>query len=207
MYTDFLLPNNNEEELIQFSGKLNLKNLYFLYDLDSFLIKTKDKKVLKKAKDNKINLDFGIIANFNNLDKAKKLSKIVFIKPGENLRTIIEKKKTTAIFNVENETINDSMHYKNSGLNHILAKIMHQNNIYLVFSFSHILKSKNKEKLIGKIMQNIKLAQKYNVNTIIASFATNIFEMRNPKDLIAFFNTIKMDQKKSKESLSFFKEK
>ena len=37
---------------------------------------------------------------------------------------------------------------------------------------------------------------------IIASFAENIFEMRTPKDLIAFANVIGLNDKEAKQALS-----
>jgi RNase P/RNase MRP subunit p30 len=205
MYTDFVIPNNNEEDLINFAVKLNYKNLCFLYNIDDYEKKSKNKNIINIAKENNIKLYFGIICDEKKIQNAKKLSKITFCLPKENIRNTIEKLKPFSVFEIEDETINDSMHYKNSNLNHILSKIMHEKNITLSFSFSQILNSKNKAKLIGKIIQNIKLAQKYKVNTIIASFARNEFEMRNAKDLISFFNVLGMNQKKSKDSLCYFK--
>jgi len=49
-----------------------------------------------------------------------------------------------------------------------------------------LLTSKNKETVLGKMMQNARLCNKYKVKTIVASFARKPNELRNEKDLSSF---------------------
>ena len=64
---------------------------------------------------------------------------------------------------------------------------MNQNNITLAFSFNLILNSNTKSKILGRIKQNLKLANKYKIKTLVASFANKPHQMRAYKDLSSFF--------------------
>lgn len=89
----------------------------------------------------------------------------------------------------------DFMHQRNSGLNHILCALAKQYNVSVGFSFSAILESNNRSALLGRIMQNIRLCRKYKVQIVIGSFAKNKWQVRNEKDLQAFFKVLGMTGK------------
>ena len=89
----------------------------------------------------------------------------------------------------------DFVHHRNSGLNQVLCKLAKENNIAIGFSFSSVLKSKDRGKYIGRIMQNIRLCRKYKVKMVIGSFAENKNEIRGLKDIQAFFRVIGMTGK------------
>jgi RNase P/RNase MRP subunit p30 len=89
----------------------------------------------------------------------------------------------------------DFMHQRNSGLNHVLCKLAKQNKVAIGFSFFSILHAKQQGRLMGRMMQNIKLCRKYKVPMVIASFAQNKWELRNPTDLQAFFRVLGMTGK------------
>ncbi|MBT3323553.1 hypothetical protein HN681_04465 [archaeon] len=90
---------------------------------------------------------------------------------------------------------NDFMHHRNSGLNQVLCKLARDNNIAIGFSFSSVLRSKEKGKYIGRMMQNIRLCRKYKVRMVIGSFAESKNEIRGLNDIQAFFKVIGMTGK------------
>lgn len=89
----------------------------------------------------------------------------------------------------------DFMHQRNSGLNHVLCALAKENNVAIGFSFSAILRAQHRDKMLGRIMQNILLCRKYKLPMVIGSFAKNSWELRNEKDLQAFFRVLGMTGK------------
>jgi ribonuclease P/MRP protein subunit RPP1 len=106
------------------------------------------------------------------------------------------------VFSLEEKGRKDFMHQRGSGLDHILAKLAHQNNIILGFSLNSIINSNKRNVILGRIMQNIKLCRKYKVKTVIGSFTQNPMEMRSPQDIVSLFTTLGMTQKEVKDSLN-----
>ena len=97
------------------------------------------------------------------------------------IRYILENKKIAAICSIEEESLKDFMHSRNSNLNNILCEIARKNNIGYAISMNNILNSKNKISLLGKILQNIKLCKKHKVKIYILNDSN-----KNPKDIAAF---------------------
>ncbi len=89
----------------------------------------------------------------------------------------------------------DFVHHRNSGLNQVLCKLAKDNDIAIGFSLSSVLRSKEKGKYIGRMMQNIRLCRKYKVKMVIGSFAENKNEIRGLQDIQAFFKVIGMTGK------------
>ncbi|MDP4012986.1 MAG: RNase P subunit p30 family protein [Candidatus Nanoarchaeia archaeon] len=144
----------------------------------------------------KFNLGFKEIIYFKDL-------KIV-IGGSENLnRKAVEDKSVDILMRPETESEKDKVHYRVSGLNQVLCKLANKNKVAIGFSFSDLLNSKYKDKVIGRMMQNVRLCRKYNVKMVICSFAKEKFEMRAAKDLISFGLTIGMTGKEANDALSF----
>ena len=99
-------------------------------------------------------------------------------------RVILENKNINMLVNAE-ENKEDFMHSRNSGLNQVLVKLAKRNNISIGFSFNKILKSNNQERvnLLGKIMQNVMLCNKYKVKMHIVNFINNELSKRSNNDL------------------------
>jgi len=118
---------------------------------------------------------------------------------------ILKNKKVNILLNPEKGSKKDHLHYRNSGLNQVLCKLVAKNKIAIGISFREILESKDREKLIGRIMQNVKLCKKYKVKIIMGSFATNKYELRGAKDLEAFGRILGID-KLDNENIFKYKE-
>lgn len=89
----------------------------------------------------------------------------------------------------------DFMHQRNSGLNQVLCVLAKENNVAVGFSFSSILHAEKRGRVLGRIMQNIRLCRRYKVPMVIGSFAKNDWDVRNEKDLQAFFQVLGMTGK------------
>lgn len=89
----------------------------------------------------------------------------------------------------------DTMHQRNSGLNQVLCTLAREYHVAIGFSFSSILHSKQRAKDMGRIIQNIHLCRKYKLSMVIGSFAQDPWDVRNEKDLQAFFKVLGMTGK------------
>ena len=104
----------------------------------------------------------------NNFDKARKKIKesknktIIFSSNSDELnRKILEKEKIDIL--LLNQTgKKDKQKQRDSGLNHVLAKIAKKNNIAIGINFDEIVNAKTQEKaeILARIKQNIKLCNK-----------------------------------------------
>ncbi len=117
-------------------------------------------------------------------------------------RKNFENKNIKLFFDLENKDERDFIHQRNSGLNHILAKIAHEENKIIAFNFSTVLNanSEKRAKTLGRMKQNVKLCRKYKVKMFIGSFAKNPYELRGKYELRAFGFMIGMNPKEVKES-------
>ena len=203
MFRDIIIPKNNEAEFIEIASKLGLKKLYFLYDFDDYN-EDKIQKKLELIKNHKnINIETGFIVNHKNINKASKHSKLLVVKSSDKDRFFVESKKIRLIYGFEEINKKDYLHQRASGLNHVICEFAKKNNVAIGFSYN-LLFNKNDiftSLLIGRIMQNIALCQKYKVNTIIGSFSIDPFKIRSPFDIISLFTTFGMNGKNIKESL------
>ena len=66
------------------------------------------------------------------------------------------------------------------------------NNISIGFSLNKVLEIEDKSSLLGKIMQNIKICNKYNVNYYIVNFINNKDEELNKDDIRSLGLTLGM---------------
>ena len=92
-----------------------------------------------------------------NLDK-----KVIFSSDDDNLnRKILEKEKID-IFMLLLADRKDFQKQRNSGFNHVLAKIAKKNNIIIGINLDEIINSnlKEKAKVLARVRQNIKLCNK-----------------------------------------------
>jgi len=191
VYQEIAIPNNNEEEFIQIASKLGIKRLCFLYDFDKF-------------SRHDLEIEVGFVVNHNNMHKAIQKSKFLVVKSSDKDRFFIESNKIKLIYGFEELQKKDYLHQRASGLNHILCELTKKNKVAIGFCYSMLLSKKPSASsiLIGRMMQNIALCQKYKVKTIIGSFSDKPFDLRAPHDVISLFAMLGMDGKKIKESLT-----
>ena len=161
---DIVFPDKNEEEFIQMAERLGIPGLIFAY-------KNKQDFYAKKAK----------IPITNALLAQTKNSNITTICPAS--REAIER-GADIVYGFELLEQKDHTHYRKSGLNQVLCKLAAQKNVKIGFAFSTILNTTGQKQaiLLGRIMQNIKLCNKYKIKIHIVSFAKDKYEMKSAND-------------------------
>lgn len=146
----------------------------------------------------KFDLGFAEVKNFKEF-------KTVAAESEHLIRKALEDKNIDIVLIQNSTKLRDKVASRESGLNQVLCKLAHTNKIAIAFSFSDVLNSKEKSKILGRMMQNVRLCRKYKVKMVLASFATNKWEMRSPKDLFSFGIILGMTGKEANESLNFKK--
>ena len=202
MFTEIVIPKNNEAEFVDVAHKLGIKKLLFLYDFDEY-DKNKIQEKLDSAENKKINLQIGFIVNQKNINKAAKHSKLLVAKSSDNDRLFIESKKIKLIYGFEETSKKDFLHQRASGLNHVICELASKNNIAIGFPYSSLLNknSTTTSLIIGRMMQNIALCKKYKVKTIIGCFSEKPFEMRAQHDITSLFAMLGIKSKNIKDSI------
>ncbi len=157
---------------------------------DAFLIKTTTPELLRRMIDKISNYSLFILVLGTN---------------DEINRVALEHKKVKALVSPEYARQKDFLHYRNSGLNQVLCKIARDNNKIIMINFNDFLLSKNEKRaiIIGRVMQNIKICNKYKTKIRIASFAMAKEEMRSFSDLKSFCIAIGMTNKEAERVFLF----
>lgn len=170
---DVILPNENEEELLDLATKLNIVKPLFCYPYPAY----KQKQQLLSSYDQ---VSIGVISSRPTEIKKMRQKGIFVITPSNN-RAVLESHPSMA-FELEKNPFKDGMHSRNSGLNHVLASLMKEKTS-LGISISSLLNSPlTQMKILGRMRQNIKIARKANLDIHCFSFARNPYEIRSSVD-------------------------
>lgn len=188
MIADIVLPSGNEDEFIQMAKRLGYKSLCFAYS------KLPD----KKPKPAGLQIYNCALATIENAKKPGK-SDLVIVESSEKDRRAVEKERPDLIFGFENSKKHDFLHQRNSGLNHILCRLAKENSVMIGFSFSHLMGMD--PRLLGRVMQNIRLCRKHGTKMLIASFAREPYMMRSATDLASVFVSLGMRPEEAKAAL------
>ena len=203
MRTDFFI-GKRKKEIIKEAEKLGFEQVYFVKivskpeeikreekkSYDCVLLKTNSEDELRKMIDRAFSFSYKVLV-LGTTDKVNRIA--------------LENKKVFALVSPEYERKNDYLDYRNSGLNHVLCKIATSNNKRIILSFKELLGKKKKEQalIIGRMIQNIKLCRKYKTSLKIASFASNINELRSIFDLRSFLFSLGADTMTVKLAFEF----
>ena len=161
----------HSKEIEELSKSLGFTKTLFL-DKDFVLIKTDKKKEL-----------------LDSLKKTKLLT-VFHAKSEEMLRFALEKTKVNVVLGAEEINPKESVHFVRGGLDQITCKIASEQEKTIGFSFSSILESKSREKLLRRISFNTKLCRKYKVSMLFSTFARSKEELRSAKDMQAMFRLV-----------------
>ena len=175
---DIVFPENNEKKLIEIAKAFGTKELVFVYHPQDY----------KEYKNNEkgITIKTAVISAPKEVrDAMKKWQYVVVQSNKETDRWVMEHAKPWLMYGFENDEKKDFMHHRNSGIDHILAKIMKENKIIYGFSVSQLIHADSVKRalLLGRLQQNLMLAKKYSIIMILASFSSDPMDMRNWKDV------------------------
>ncbi|MBI1934910.1 hypothetical protein HYS31_00570 [Candidatus Woesearchaeota archaeon] len=191
---DIVMPDNNEEEFMQMAQRLGIKKLCFLYNPER----------LKASKGSNVLIERCILINRKSMNLASSRQLPLVAKDDGMARFFIETGKVKMVYGFEESQKKDYLSQKASGLNHIVCELARRNNVIIGFSYSSLFgKDRQSTVLIGRMIQNIRLCQKYKVKTLIGCFSSNPYDLRPGHDLSSLFSTLGMDKRKIIESRNF----
>ena len=179
---DICIPQNNEKEIVKLAKDLGYSGAIFLYPLNKL------KEV--KAKDFEVFTSTLIEGKRISQIRKKDLKKVEFVVAkgdGEEstIKAILSNRNVDFIIDISSVKGREHTHYRKSTLNQVLAKKALVSKIGYIINFNRLLNEEKKVKLMGRIMQNIKIFQKFKVPILISSFATNKYELRNYDNLVS----------------------
>lgn len=125
--------------------------------------------------------------------------KLIIIDGGDDIknRLAVSSKYVDILLDPHEGRRKDGLHARDSGLNQVLCSLARKNHVAIGFSLCSILHANEKAIIIGRIMQNIILCRKYKVEIVIGSFAKDQSDLRNEKDIQAFFRVLGMTGKET----------
>ncbi|MBL7169558.1 MAG: hypothetical protein ISS48_00890 [Candidatus Aenigmarchaeota archaeon] len=93
---------------------------------------------------------------------------------------------------------------RDSGFNHIMAKLAKENNVAVEVNFREILlSSKNtRSHILHNITQNVRLCKKFKVPIVICSGSVSHLQMKDPKVLISMGTLLGLELNEAKKCLS-----
>jgi len=98
------------------------------------------------------------------IDALKGKEKIIAVlgRDDEFNRRMLEKTKIDYLVSPERRHVKDSLKQRDSGLNHVLAKIAKEKGIGVIIDFSSLMKMEKMEraKTISRIIQNVKICRR-----------------------------------------------
>lgn len=186
---DFVFPKSkNELEFVQLAERLNIRELCLCYS------ESVPKGFIQKLQgfSKFVKLFSGIVVSASKVQGSRSFADFVIVQSVGSDRSIFEKAKPDVIFGLESVASRDSLHQRNSGLNHVLVALASKNNIRVVVSLQEIIDSPLhiRALLFGRIAQNIRLCKKKNVSYSVVSFAQLPSEMRNEHDMNCLLRAI-----------------
>lgn len=132
-------------------------------------------------------MKYTILIQEDNFERARKKIKenkdktIIFSSNKDELnRKILEKEKIDILL-LNQKGRKDFQKQRNSGFNHVLAKIAKKNNVVIGINFDEIINAKAKEKaeILARIKQNIKLCNKNKIKMkFISQKQRDIFDLK-----------------------------
>jgi len=141
-----------------------------------------------------------------NSRKALSFVDIILIKGGsdEINRSATECWEVDILCHPEKLAKKDFMKQKNSGIDHVMAKLMAERLIGIEFNFSEILNSYGmlRSQILGRMRQNVILARKYNALMVLTSGAQDKWGSRAPRELLAIGRILGMNQGEAKLAVS-----
>jgi len=120
-------------------------------------------------------------------------------------RRVIESLKINYLISPEGSKKLDNLKQRDSGLNHVVAKIAKEKGIKIVINFREIasLNPKENAKRIARVMQNVRICRKVGCKVGIASFAKNKSGATDELGRKAFGVTIGMSSGEVRDCVEF----
>ena len=205
-FYDFNIKLN--EEVIETLEKFGFRAACIFYD--STVSDDNKDELLKKFntinESTKLDLYHGVYINHTNPQlltktvlKYHRRSDIIMVNGGK------DNINRTACQMPQIDIINEPyLSNNNSGINHILSKMLIENNISININYRSILRSRGyyKSRILNQINQLFYLQEKYPFRTIISSGSKTFYDVKSPEAMFTLGNLFNADKKVIKDSVT-----
>jgi ribonuclease P/MRP protein subunit RPP1 len=204
IHSSFSEGESTVEEIAQRAKFLGFKGICFVqYFKDKSQIFHLKEKISKISKETNLEIFIGLEAKnseeLNRLITMRRDYDILLVQ-GSDIdlnRKAVQTKEVDILTHPE-------FNRKDSGFNHIMAKLASANNVAIEINFREILlSSKNtRSQILHNISQNVELCKKFKVPIIICSGAISHWQLRDPKILLSIGCLLGLDLDEAKKALS-----
>jgi RNase P/RNase MRP subunit p30 len=205
MFADIVFPDGKEKDFIKMAERLSIPALALTYEHGN----KKDYRPLREKiaalqKKTQVSLFLALQAKQSDIGRARRFCDLLIVRSTPTDRAVIERKEVDCLFGLEGSHRKDPMHFRASGMNQVIGKIMSDNGIILCMPFSWVLDEDGERRatIIGRIMQNMRIAKQFKVKAAWASFATHPYDMRSMHDMASIGVTFGMDAAQAKDAIN-----
>ena len=197
-----------KEEVIETLEKFNFKGACIFYNSQRY---SDEKENIEESfkqlnESTKLDLYHGIVINQNNpqlLRKEvqrfyKKVDLIMANGGDDKINRIICETPQIDIIN------HPYLHKRNSGINHVLSKLLVENNLSVNINLTDILQHRGyfKAKILNQINQLLMLQGKYGFRTVLSSGSRSFYDVRSPKAMLLLSQLTDMDMDYARKCIS-----
>lgn len=204
VHSEFSEGESTIEEIAKRAKLLGYKGICFTTYLDNKSKVKKTKEIVYKfSKQIGIDIFIGFEArNTSELDKLIKLRReydVLLVKGSDLLlnRKAVETKEVDILTHPEYKR-------RDSGFNHVMAKLAAENNVAIEINFREILNSSKNTRanIMHKIKNNVELCKKYKAPIIICSGSVTHWQLRDPKILMSMGCLLGLELREAKKAVS-----
>lgn len=194
MFFDLNVRGNSFEnnlKLAREASKYGWSHINFSYNPDAFLDALDFKDELKDVLDDEIEVDYTLKIKSNNIheirktvDKFRNKSLCISVVGGDL------KVNRATLENIRVDVLSRPYFKRyDAGINHILAKEAHKNNVAIELCFKDVLRSylSYRSKTLSNFKDIYTLYRKYDFPLILSSGAESVFDIKTTHDFVAFF--------------------
>jgi hypothetical protein len=193
MAADIVVPRNNEAELIAMAKRLGYDSLLLLSPVGKCVVKA----------DNDIDMACGVLATAQTIGKA---NGIVALQSSDHDFALVSAQQAPRfLIGLGESTRPDKLHQRVTGIDQPLLRELAKHKVSVVLSFASLLARSGQERaqLLGRWMAIVPLCRKAGVRVIIASCATEPYQLRSPQDLQSLGILIGMHPTEASSALSW----
>ena len=158
-------------------------------DCDGYLIESSEKEARRIVEClKKTNIKIGVVGNDDAFN-----------------RRVVETLKIDYLVSPELGTERDSLKQRDSGINHVVAKLAAAKGVVVVVDFGDVAGLSGKEKALrlGKIIQNVKVCRRAGCGLKIGSFGLKKGEVIGEKERVAFGLGLGMSSVQTRDAVLF----
>ncbi len=208
IFYDFnILP---KEEVIETLEDFGFKGACIFYDSKKYLENNLIEKFNELNESTNLNLYHGIVIDETNpqflrkeVQRHYKKVDLIMANGGDSkINRIICETPQIDIIN------HPYLNKRNSGINHILAKLLKENNISVNINMRDILEHRGffRARTLTQINQLIMLQRKYDFRCVLSSGSRSFYDVKSPKSMILLSQLMDMDINYAKKCITQYPE-